>query len=329
MCTTTISLFIAGYGRVGKALAKMLQENSAAIAQSSGKLLKVCGVANSKRYAIDCGGLDLSRAAALLEEGKPRPYLEALCALQLENKVFVDCTADGAIGAIYPELFRHGYSVVACNKKPFSQSYADFLALHREALECGVSLRYETTAGAALPVLSTIDRVVSSGDKLYRIDAVLSGTLNYLCDKYDGSAFGELVEDARLKGYTEPDPAEDLSGRDVLRKILILSRQAGIPLEEEQVALEPVPDDIDKRYAAAAARGRKLRYVASVDASGRAEVGLREVEPDSPLYNLKGTDNAILITTQDYPSPMLIQGAGAGPRQTAGGLLGDILYSGR
>jgi len=146
-------------------------------------------------------------------------------------------------------------------------------------------------------------------------------------DNYKGSGWEALVEDARLKGYTEPDPNIDLSGKDVLRKILILSRQAGIPLEATQVTLEPIPADIDRRYAVAAAAGRKLRYVASVDAQGHAVVGLQEVGPDSPLYGLRGTDNAILITTGDYPSPMLIQGAGAGTRQTAGGLLNDIMLS--
>ena len=176
-------------------------------------------------------------------------------------------------------------------------------------------------------MLVTLDRVVQSGDTLIKMEAVLSGTLNYLLDNYKGSGWDALVEDARIKGYTEPDPSVDLSGKDVLRKILILSRQAGIPLEESQVTLEPIPSDIEARYHAAASEGKKLRYVATVDACGHASVGLREVGPDSPLFSLKGTDNAILITTGDYPSPMLIQGAGAGTRQTAGGLLNDILLS--
>jgi len=169
--------------------------------------------------------------------------------------------------------------------------------------------------------------VVQSGDTLVRMDAVLSGTLNYLLDNYNGDDWDALVEDARRKGYTEPDPQVDLSGKDVLRKILILSRQAGLPLEEAQVSLEPIPADIQERYKKAAASAKKLRYVASVDAEGHAVVGLQEVGPESPLYSLRGTDNAILITTGDYPSPMLIQGAGAGTRQTAGGLLNDIMLS--
>ena len=325
--TEVIPLFIAGYGRVGKALVEMLRDNAAAIARRSGKQLRVCGLANSRRYVIDTEGLDLNRAGELLANGTQGTFIDALCELSLENPLYIDCTANEELGFRYPDLFHSGYSVVACNKIPFSGSYAQFKNLQLEAHKAGVTLRYETTAGAALPVLVTLDRVVQSGDTLVRMDAVLSGTLNYLLDNYKGKDWEALVEDARQKGYTEPDPNIDLSGKDVLRKILILSRQAGLPLEASQVTLDPVPADIDRRYAQASSAGKKLRYVASVDAAGHAVVGLQEVGPESPLYNLRGTDNAILITTGDYPSPMLIQGAGAGTRQTAGGLLNDILLS--
>ena len=325
--TEVIPLFIAGYGRVGKALVEMLRDNAAAIARRSGKQLRVCGLANSRRYVIDTEGIDLSKAGQLLAAGTPGAFIDALCGLSLENALYIDCTANEELGFRYPDLFHSGYSVVACNKIPFSGTYAQFKNLQLEAHKAGVSLRYETTAGAALPVLVTLDRVVQSGDTLVRMDAVLSGTLNYLLDNYNGTDWDALVEDARIKGYTEPDPQVDLSGKDVLRKILILSRQAGLPLEASQVTLTPIPADIARRFAKASAAGKKLRYVASVDAEGHAVVGLQEVGPESPLYNLRGTDNAILITTGDYPSPMLIQGAGAGTRQTAGGLLNDILLS--
>ena len=325
--TQVVPLLIAGYGRVGKALVQMLRDNAAAIAKRSGKELRVCGLARSTKYVIDTEGIDLSRAGELLENGTSGSFVDALCGLSLENAIFVDCTANEELGFRYPDLFQSGYSIVGCNKIPFSGTYAQFKNLQLDAYKAGVTLRYETTAGAALPVLVTLDRVVQSGDTLVRMEAVLSGTLNYLLDNYRGTGWEELVEDARQKGYTEPDPNVDLSGKDVLRKILILSRQAGLPLEEQQVELEPIPADIATRYAAAAAAGRKLRYVASVDAAGHATVGLQEVGPDSPLYALRGTDNAILITTGDYPSPMLIQGAGAGTRQTAGGLLNDIMLA--
>lgn len=325
--TQVVPLFIAGYGRVGKALVEMLRDNAEAIEKRSGKQLKVCGLARSSKFIINTEGIDLAHAGELLENGSSSSYIDALCSLSLENPLFIDCTANDEMGFRYPDLFHSGYGVVACNKLPFSGTYAQFRSLLSDAHRSGVSLRYETTAGAALPVLVTLDRVVQSGDTLVKMEAVLSGTLNYLLDNYKGSGWDELVEDARIKGYTEPDPQQDLSGKDVLRKILILSRQAGLTLEESQVVLEPIPADIADRYAAAAAIGKKLRYVASVDAEGHATVGLQAVGPESPLYALKGTDNAILITTGDYPSPMLIQGAGAGTRQTAGGLLNDILLS--
>ncbi|MBP5210668.1 MAG: bifunctional aspartate kinase/homoserine dehydrogenase I [Bacteroidales bacterium] len=322
-----IPLFVAGYGRVGKALIEMLRDNAASIAKRSGKELRVCGIARSKKYVINTEGIDLSKAAELIENGSTGSYIDALSSLSLENPIFVDCTASEETGFRYPDLFGSGFSVVACNKIPFSGTYAQFRNLQKEAKKAGVSLRYETTAGAALPILVTLDRVLQSGDKLVKMEAVLSGTLNYLLDNYQGEGWDELVESAHRNGYTEPDPSIDLSGKDVLRKILILSRQAGIHLEESQVQLEAIPADIADRYKGAKKAGKKLRYVASVDAGGHAKVGLEEVGPDSPLYALKGTDNAVLITTGDYPSPMLIQGAGAGTRQTAGGLLNDILLS--
>ena len=318
-----VPVFIAGYGRVGKELVNMLRSQSALIAARTGVELRICGLANSKRYFIDTEGIETPEN--LQTKGNAGSFVDALCSLSLEHPVFVDCTASEETGFRYPELFRCGYHVVACNKNPFSGTYAQYTQLVQEALAAGVSLRYETTVGAALPVLGTLDRVVESGDRLQEVQAVLSGTLNYLLDNYKGADWDALVEDARVKGYTEPDPSVDLSGRDVLRKVLILSRVAGIPLEAAQVKLEAIPADIAERYAAAAADGRKLRYVARVCADGTASVGLEAVGPDSPLYNLHGTDNGILITTADYPSPMFIQGAGAGTRQTAGGLLKDIL----
>ena len=159
------------------------------------------------------------------------------------------------------------------------------------------------------------------------VEAVLSGTLNYLCDRYEGHDFAALVEEARQKGYTEPDPSIDLSGRDVLRKTLILARVAGFPLEEKDVLLTPFPAEagLAAAYAEANAQGRRLRYVARLDGQGHATVGLQAAGPDSPLYTLTGTDNCAVITTADYPSPQVIRGAGAGPRQTAAGVLHDIL----
>lgn len=319
----TLRLFIAGYGTVGKALVKMIAEQHDAIAERTGKDLRICGLANSRHFLIDAGGVDPS----LLETGPSTSYFDALADLALAGSVFVDCTASEETGLRYRQLFEAGYSVVACNKIPFAGSFEHYAALTKAAVRAKAALRYETTVGAALPILATLEKMMASGDTLVRFEAVLSGTLNYLCDRYEGRDFSSLVEDARQKGYTEPDPAVDLSGRDVLRKILIVARTAGFPLEEKDVDLAPFPaePELEAAYADASSKGLRLRFIAQLDAQGRASVGLEAVGPDSPLYSLSGTDNCAVITTADYPSPLVIRGAGAGPRQTAGGILQDIL----
>ena len=352
-----INLFIAGYGVVGKALVKIIEENGAGIAARTGKRLHVAGLSNSRRYVIDKDGLDLSRADSLLAEGKnasDEAFFEELAGISLENSIFVDCTASSDIAYKYMNLFRRGYSVVACNKITFSAPYSQYKTLKDAALENGASLRYETTVGAALPILESIARSVNSGDSIQKIEAVLSGTLNYIFSTYrggEGGTFAEVVRRAQEAGYTEPDPRLDLSGRDVLRKLLILSREAGVGADEKDVEIEPIlgPEFFGvrqdafyrlleenepvfaARYQEAASRGLRQRYMASLvkDPAAplgyRARMSLENVSEGHPLYNLCGTDNAAIITTDFYPSPLVIQGAGAGARQTASGVLNDIL----
>jgi len=338
-----VNLFVTGYGTVGKALVEMIATQADAIAARTGKRLVLCGLANSRRFAIDPEGLDASRAAQLLEEGQAATgdaWFEALAGLSLEHSLFVDCTASTEIACRYKSLFRLGYGVVACNKIAFSAPGNPVKDLRAEAAACGVTLRYETTVGASLPVLESVSRIVNAGDKLLSVEGILSGTLGWLFDNYqgtsDGASFAALVEQARLAGYTEPDPRIDLSGRDVLRKLLIIARQAGIPLEEADVEQTPLPDPSNeaaytKLYDEAGKQWGKLRYVASLVADAaapkgwRATIGLKVVDPDSPLYALRGTDNCVLFHTRDYTSPLVIQGAGAGARHTASGLLNDIL----
>lgn len=352
-----INLFIAGYGVVGKALVKIIEENGAGIAARTGKRLHVAGLSNSRRYVIDKDGLDLSRADSLLAEGKnasDEAFFEELAGISLENSIFVDCTASSDIAYKYMNLFRRGYSVVACNKITFSAPYSQYKTLKDAALENGASLRYETTVGAALPILESIARSVNSGDSIQKIEAVLSGTLNYIFSTYrggEGGTFAEVVRRAQEAGYTEPDPRLDLSGRDVLRKLLILSREAGVGADEKDVEIEPIlgPEFFGvrqdafyrlleenepvfaARYQEAASRGLRQRYIASLVKDPAAPLGYRagmsleNVAEGHPLYNLCGTDNAAIITTDFYPSPLVIQGAGAGARQTASGVLNDIL----
>ena len=352
-----IHLFIAGYGVVGKALVDIISKNREKIEARTGRRLHVCGLANSRRFILNKNGLALEDIAGQLaagEDAADEAYFTRLATLTLENSVFVDCTASADIAFKYMNLFRKGYSVVACNKITFSAPYKHYAALKEAAIEIGATLRYETTVGAALPILESISRSVHSGDEIIRIEAVLSGTLNYIFSNYaggEGGTFAEIVRKAQDAGYTEPDPRLDLSGRDVLRKLLILSREAGVGIDEKDVEISSIlPDeffegDVDTfyeklaenedmfaaRYNEAASKGLRQRFVASLvkDEDSRfgykAKIGLESIDSSHPLYSLCGTDNAALIQTGFYPSPLVIQGAGAGAYQTASGVLNDII----
>ena len=352
-----INLFIAGYGVVGKALVDIIAKNRKKIESRTGRRLHVCGLSNSRKFIIDKHGLDLENIKEQLGNGEnaaDEAYFTQLATLSMENSVFVDCTASADIAFKYMHLFKKGYSVVACNKITFSSPYRQYAALKEAAIEIGATLRYETTVGAALPILESISRSVHSGDEIIRIEAVLSGTLNYIFSNYaggEGGTFAEVVRRAQDAGYTEPDPRLDLSGRDVLRKLLILSREAGVPLDEKDVQISPIlgdeffEGDVDAfyvklaeneemfaaRYNDAASKSLRQRFVASLvkdDESSfgyRAKIGLESISDEHPLFNLCGTDNAALIQTDFYPSPLVIQGAGAGAYQTASGVLNDIL----
>ena len=352
-----INLFIAGFGTVGRALVDIIAKNRDKIAARTGRRIHVCGLSNSRRFIIDKHGLDLNDIKTQLDNGissADEAYFTQLATLSLENSVFVDCTASADIAFKYMNLFKKGYSVVACNKITFSSPYKQYAALKEAAIEIGATLRYETTVGAALPILESISRSVHSGDEILRIEAVLSGTLNYIFSNYaggEGGTFAEVVKRAQDAGYTEPDPRLDLSGRDVLRKLIILSREAGVGIDEKDVEISPILGEeffegdvasfyeklaqneemFAERYAEAASKGLRQRFVASLvkDADApfgyRAKIGLESIDSSHPLFNLCGTDNAALIQTDFYPSPLVIQGAGAGAYQTASGVLNDII----
>lgn len=352
-----INLFIAGYGTVGKALVEIITENRDKIVARTGKRLNVIGISNSRKFVIEKSGIDINRIPELLQNGRDagnEAYFNALADISLSDSVFVDCTASSDIAYKYMNLFRRGYSVVACNKITFSAPYSQYKQIKDTALENGAALRYETTVGAALPIIESIARSVNSGDEILKVQAVLSGTLNYIFSTYDGGAsgtFSDIVRKAHDLGYTEPDPRLDLSGRDVLRKLLILSREAGVPLDEADVEIVPILSDgllhckadefYDKlseheaefagRYNAAASKGLRQRVTASLikDSDSplgyKARIAIEDIAPSHPLFNLSGTDNAAIIYTDFYPSPLVIQGAGAGAKQTASGILNDIL----
>ena len=242
-----INLFIAGYGTVGKALVDIIARNRDKIAERTGKRLHIAGISNSRKFILDKEGLDIASIGTMLADGKSAAndaFFEALANVSLQNSIFVDCTASSDISYKYLNLFEKGYSVVASNKITFAAPYVQYHKLKTSAVENGVSLRYETTVGAALPILESIARSVNSGDDIARVDAVLSGTLNYIFSTYkggeDGKTFADVVRQAQEAGYSEPDPRLDLSGRDVLRKLLILSRD-----DVDDVAIFEL---ISKRY---------------------------------------------------------------------------------
>ena len=371
-----VNLFIAGFGTVGKALLGIISSQREGIERRTGKRVNVIGISNSSHYILNTEGLDLATESGhnpteatfkiidkvknLLESGESAAddaYFEALAGVSMENSVFVDCTASSDISYKYINLFRRGYSVVACNKITFSAPYRQYSALKSAALSTGASLKYETTVGAALPILESVRRCINSGDRIHRIEAVLSGTMNYIFSTYNGGpaangsepTFAQVVRNAQEAGYTEPDPRLDLSGRDVLRKLIIMAREAGIPIDENDVDSVPVlpaeyfsgdvnafykmlednEETFSSHWKEAAGKGCRQRFIASIESDGdsgyRCSMGLRDVSQEHPMYNLAGTDNSAIITTDFYPSPLVIQGAGAGAFQTAGGILNDIL----
>lgn len=357
-----INLFIAGYGTVSKALVEIIREKKEYLARTLGKELVVCGLCNSKNYVINKNGIQLGDQQQMLaqlgsgESNVANEYINALSELKLSDAIFVDCTANKGIAGLYTDLFRNKISVVACNKIANSLNYDSYKELFSCALEEGVSYRYETTVCAAMPVLAMIRQIVNSGDKILKIEGIVSGTLNYLFSTYNAQkSFAQLVKEAKELGYTEPDPRLDLSGTDVLRKFIISAREAGEELESSQInfkgfvpdsvlapqgatfaddqeyfynALESEEPVLKAAYENAASNGKKLRFMAILDKSGETpeyKIALTEVDSSHPFYSLEGSDNAMVITTEYYPQGVVIKGAGAGARQTASGLLNDIL----
>jgi aspartokinase/homoserine dehydrogenase 1 len=298
------------------------------------------------------GGIDLTDWEQQLDRGKTPDVEEILASLRAERgaaRVVVDCTASDVLPDLYPRLLSAGIGVVAANKRPFSGPLGTFQEVTRLAAGSDVSLLYEAAVGAGLPVLSTLADLVGSGDRIRRIDAVLSGTVNFVLEKVaSGVRLSEALRQAQADGLTEPHPGEDLVGLDVARKLCILARRAGVPLEMDDIELEPlVPSEswastdpsifweklegwdepLAEKQRAAIESGRRLRYVATL-AEGRARVGLEAVPPEHPCHDVRGADNLVAFTTTRYSStPLVVRGPGAGPEVTAAGVLVDILKS--
>lgn len=341
-------LFIAGYGNVGKSLVKLIEEQRDNIALERGLDISIWGLCTSSLQLLDREGIESSKAdliGSLGVKSNINNFIRDVIALSPGTPVFADCTASATVASLYNELLSNGISVVTCNKIAPSAPLDYWNNLKNIASNKDLSLLYETTAGAALPIIETIRRLKESGEEITGAQAILSGTLNYLYSNYDGSKpFATLIKEAQEAGYTEPNPATDLSGTDVLRKCTIISRECGFAIEQSDIeAVAAAPAEMlngnganfyalalnsepyfAEKLEQASQKGERLRYIASITPQ-KQSIGIASLLPDNPLYHVCGTNNSITITTRNYPSGITITGAGAGARVTAGGVLNDII----
>ena len=344
-----LNLFICGVGTVGSKLIEQIKDQYEELKEHSRLKLNVVGIASSTKGIFTRDGIDLNHYRELLAASAPsdnRRLLNEVVGMNIFNSVFVDCTASREVAALYPTLLEHNVSVIAANKIAASSDYDNYLRLKHTAVARGVKFRYETNVGAGLPIIGTINDLRNSGDKILKIQAVLSGTLNFIFNEISADVpFSETVRRAKEQGYSEPDPRVDLSGTDVVRKLVILTREAGYKVEQEDVEkhlfvpadyfegstedfwrrLPELDADFERRRARLAAEGKRWRFVATMD-HGRTSVALQEVEKGHPFYNLEGSNNIVMLTTERYKEyPMLIQGYGAGASVTAAGVFANIM----
>ena len=345
-----LNLFIVGVGHVGKRLIEQIRHQQSNLKDNKALELNVVGVANSHHCIFDRNGIDIEHYADILGKSEmvasPTTICDEIIKMNIFNPVFVDCTATKDIAAMYDRLLSHNVNVVAANKLAASSKYDNYKKLKQIARKRDVKFLFETNVGAGLPIINTINSLINSGDKILKIEAVLSGTLNYIFNVLSEKVpLSKAVMMAKEAGYSEPDPREDLSGKDVVRKLVILSREAGYRIETEDVKknlfvpeslmqgttedffknITSIDDEFEKKRAATAQSGRALRFVARLE-NGEATVGLEEVVSDSPFYSLESSNNVILITTERYKEyPMEIKGYGAGAEVTAAGVFADII----
>jgi bifunctional aspartokinase / homoserine dehydrogenase 1 len=348
-----VNLFIVGTGNVGSKLLGQLHQQQQYLAEHLRLQINVAGMANSKKMAFDDEGIDLSDWKTTLQNGKQMNIDQFVAAVQsknLRNAVFVDITASDTVAEVYDRLFEKSISIVACNKVACSSPYANYKKLKDLAREHNAAFHFETNVGASLPIIGALNDLLRSGDEVKKIQAVLSGTLNFVFNNYDTKrSFADVVRQAQKEGYTEPDPRLDLSGKDVMRKIMILAREAGEKLEMEDISNTPfMPEscmtgtvadfykEMEKQeehfkalYKAAEKEGKKLKFVAQYE-NGKAAVGLQHIDRDHDFYHLYGKDNIVLFHTNRYvDQPMVVKGAGAGAEVTASGVFADIIRAAR
>jgi aspartokinase/homoserine dehydrogenase 1 len=344
-----LNLFICGVGTVGGMLIEQIKSQYEDLKNRRRLKLNVVGIASSKNAIYNRDGLDLDNFREQLkqsEKSNAQLIKETIIGMNMFNSVFVDCTASKEIAEIYQPLLNSNVSVVAANKIAASSDYENYLSLKRTALKRGVLFRFETNVGAGLPIIGTINDLRNSGDKISKIEAVLSGTLNFIFNEISADVpFSEAVRRAKESGYSEPDPRIDLSGTDVVRKLVILTREAGYKVETGDVEKHLfVPDDyfegsvddfwkklpaldadFEARRKQLESEGKRWRFVATMQ-QGNTQVALQEVDRNSPFYNLEGSNNIVLLTSERYKEyPMQIQGYGAGAEVTAAGVFANIM----
>ncbi len=344
-----INLFIIGTGNVGKKLIAQIKQQYPKIAATQNIKMNVAGICNSRTMLMDPSGIELEGWEEKLAAGQRsdiNSFTNKIKALNLRNSVLIDMTANKTIPEVYAGLLKKSMSIVACNKIAASDRFTQYKKLKDLALEFNCKFLFETNVGAALPIIGTLNDIIKSGDKIVKIQAVLSGTLNYVFNQYNGEkSFAQVVRDAQREGYTEPDPRLDLSGMDVMRKIMILVRESGQALEIEDVLCESfLPESCMKGTVEdfyqemenhehhfrqilheAASSNSTLKFVANYE-NGKASVGLMHIQPESEMYHLYGKDNIVLFYTERYhDQPLVVKGAGAGADVTASGVFADIL----
>ena len=345
-----LNLFVCGTGTVGDSLLKQLASQQEKLMQERGLKLNVVGIANGHQALFDRNGLDLFNYRALLDEkgsiSSPQIIRDEVIGMNIFNSVFVDCTANADVASLYKDLLNNNVSVVAANKIAASSSYTNYAELKQIARNRGIKFLFETNVGAGLPIIKTINDLIASGDKILKIEAVVSGTLNFIFNKISADVpFSETIRMAKEQGYSEPDPRIDLSGKDVIRKLVILAREAGYKLEQEDVEKHLfVPDeffqgsledfwknvpsldaDFEARRQKLEAENKHWKFVAKLE-DGKGSVSLQEVSRSHPFYGLEGSNNIVLLTTERYKEyPMMIQGYGAGASVTAAGVFADII----
>ena len=351
-----LNLFICGIGTVGGMLLEQIRTQQQVLMQKKRLKLNVVGISDVSNYVLDRDGIDLDNYEQRLRAGEPantEKMRDDIVKMNIFNSVFVDCTASRQIATLYQTFLEHNISVVAANKIAASSDYDSYIKLRQTARDRGVWFRYETNVGAGLPIIGTINDLCNSGDKILKIEAILSGTLNFIFNEIAADVpFSETVRRAKEQRYSEPDPRIDLSGTDVIRKLVILTREAGYKVEQDDVEKhlfvpesyfegslddfwKRLPDldaDFEARRKVLESEGKRWRFVATMEAdennpsSFKTSVALKEVPQGHPFYGLEGSNNIVLLTTERYKEyPMLIQGYGAGAAVTAAGVFANIM----